>query len=138
MIGTCVLSEGKLVREVKIHVTVHKLHQNVCQSARISKLWEVYGRLFGYTDGRHRTVVRGSGRIVTGSGLWDIGDSLQIWRTADGRGPPAWGLGEGLTPNRKETGIVMICYTGPRTWTDSLEQRRKCIWSRAGSSDRFL
>jgi len=50
-------------------------------------------------------------------------EGLQIWRvapnilnkqswTADMGDPPAWGLGEGLTPHHKNQ-LVMRCYTGP-------------------------
>jgi hypothetical protein len=37
-------------------------------------------------------------------------------------GPPAWGLGGGLTtPHRKKRKNVTKCYKGPRTWADALQ-----------------
>jgi hypothetical protein len=38
-------------------------------------------------------------------------------------GPPAWGLGGGLTtPHRKKKKHVMKCYKEPRNWMDALER----------------
>jgi hypothetical protein len=39
-------------------------------------------------------------------------------------GPPAWSLGMGLTPHRKNK-LHTKCYKGPLTWTDSLNKRPK-------------
>jgi hypothetical protein len=38
-------------------------------------------------------------------------------------GPPAWGLGRGLTNPQHKNQHIMKCYTGP--WTDSLEWHRQ-------------
>jgi hypothetical protein len=63
-------------------------------------------------------------------------DGLQIWRvaeyilntksrTADKWWPSSVGVGRGVAiPHSKNHG-VMKCYTGPRTWTDSLERPRQ-------------
>ncbi|KAJ4430951.1 hypothetical protein ANN_19544 [Periplaneta americana] len=69
----------------------------------------------------------------------DRGDGLQIWRvaanilnkqswTADKGGPPAWGLGEGLTTHHRKKQLVTNSYSKPRNRTDSLarpQQRNK-------------
>jgi hypothetical protein len=40
-------------------------------------------------------------------------------------GPPALGLGVGLTTPYRKKKFVTKCQKGPRTWTDSLNKRSK-------------
>jgi hypothetical protein len=64
------------------------------------------------------------------------GNGLQLWRLAanilnkqprtDNKGgPPVWGLGVGLTTLHHKNKLVTKNLTEPRTWTDSLDTRRK-------------
>jgi hypothetical protein len=64
----------------------------------------------------------------------DGGDSLQFWTvaanilnkqswTADRGGPPACGLGVGLTTPHRKNKLVTKTLKKPRTWTDSLDKR---------------
>jgi len=66
----------------------------------------------------------------------DEGDGLQIWRiavnifnqrsrTAEKKWPSSLGVGRDVTTHRKKEQLVTKCYTGLRTWTDSLERRRQ-------------
>jgi hypothetical protein len=40
-------------------------------------------------------------------------------------GPPAWGLGAGLTTPHHKNKLLMKCHEGPQTWTDSLDKQCK-------------
>jgi hypothetical protein len=86
------------------------------------------------------------------------GDGLQIWtvaenifnkqsRTADGGGPPAWGLDVGLTTPTVKNEFVTKRHKRPRTWTDSLDKQPKIkkmgiwigsIWLRIGTNGGLL
>jgi hypothetical protein len=62
----------------------------------------------------------------------DGGDVLQFWRAAANilnkqsrGGPPAWGLGVGLTTPHRKNKLVTKILKKPRTWTDSLDKQNK-------------
>jgi hypothetical protein len=59
-----------------------------------------------------------------------VPDALQFWREAANilkqptrGGPPAWGLGMGLTTPHHKKKLVTKILKKPRTWTDSLDKR---------------
>jgi hypothetical protein len=65
----------------------------------------------------------------------DGGDGLQVWRAAanainkqsrePARGcPPVWGLLVEQTTRRRKNDSVTKCYTGIRTWTESVKLRK--------------
>jgi exonuclease III len=45
--------------------------------------------------------------------------------TADKGGPPAWGLGVGLTTPHRKNFVITKCFKAPRTWTDSLARTKQ-------------